>query len=382
MILEPLYFKPNSRTPDYASLCKYARVSRVWRLPVQRLLFQQITIQTFRHYEAIAAACNPSTKQGHFLADCVRVLVYRLRQTESGRSRPETLLELHFPHALRLFPFLYELRVYCAGVKCFNDQVMQELRKTPPIQALRIDSGSESAGSVVPFQLLQIENWHLEHLSMVGIFDMDAIAKYSPARRNLYELRLPSDPKNGRYSTLKFVRAILAAHYGTKPALEILHTRDLEIVTSDVAPHLRSLLLADCHPSLFSALPPLPLLRELTVTLTASFFSARHFAALSPFIQHVGLTAAHAPPSRQFFVDLLHDHPGVRVISLYFTADDPEWRRRAIQKVQPDIKILQKQFMGVEFRLYNGADMSFVAQVRHHHRWSPLVMVLWCFLWV
>ena len=363
MILESLYFKPNNHTPDYASLCKYARVSRVWRLPVQRLLFQQITIQTFRHYEAIAAACNPGTTQGRFLADCVRILDYQLKQTENGAFRPETLLELRFSHALRLFPFLYELRINCAGAKRFNDQIMKELRKTPPIQALRIDSGNDN-DSVIPFQLLQIENWPLEHLAMIGIFDMQAIAKYPPARRNLYELRLPSDPKNGRYSTLKFVKAIMAAHYGSKPALEILHTRDLEIITPELAPYLRSLIIADCHPSLFSTLPKLPMLRELMVTLTASTFSAHHFTAISPFIQHVGLTAVHAPPSHQFFVDLLHDHPGLRVISLYFTSDNPEWRARAMQKAQPDIKSLQKQFMEVEFRLYDGPVASFAAQVR------------------
>ena len=364
MILEPLYFKPNTHTPDYASLCKYARVSRVWRLPVQRLLFQQITIQTFRHYEAIAAACNPGTTQGRFLADCVRILDYQLKQTENGTFRPETLLELRFSHALRLFPFLYELRVNCAGAKRFNDQIMKELRKTPPIQALRIDSGNDNVDSVIPFQLLQIENWPLEHLAMIGIFGMEAIAKYPPAKRNLYELRLPSDLKNARYSTLKFVKAVMAAHHGSKPTLEILYTRDLEIVTPEVAQYLRSLLIADCHPSLFSTLPKLPMLRELIVTLTASSFSARHFTAISPFIQHVGLTAIHAPPSRQFFVDLLHDHPGLRVISLYFTSDNPDWRARAMQKAQPDIKSLQKQFMEVEFRLCDGPVVSFAAQVR------------------
>jgi hypothetical protein len=364
MILEPLYFKPYTHTPDYASLCKYARVSRVWRLPVQRMLFQQITIKTFRHYEAIAAACNPRTTQGRFLADCVRILDYQLKQTENGVFCPETLLELRFPHALRLFPFLYELRVNCAGTKRFNDETMKELRKTPPIQALRISSGNENTNSVVPFQLLQIGNWPLEHLAMIGIFDMEAITKYPPARRNLYELRLPSHPKNGRYSTLKFVKAIMAAHYGSKPVLEMLHTRDLEIITPEVAPYLRSLLIADCHPSLFSALPKLPMLRELIVTLTASIFTARHFTAISPFIQHVGLTAVYAPPSQQFFVDLLHDHPGLRVISLYFTSDNLEWRARAMQKVQPDIKSLQKQFIEVEFRLFDGPAASFAAQVR------------------
>ena len=373
MILEPLYFKPNTHTPDYASLCNYARVSRVWRLPVQRLLFQQVIIQTFRHYEAIAAACNPYTTQGRFLADCVRILDYQLRQIGNGESRPNTLLELRFPHSLRLFPFLYELRVNCVGVKRFNDQTMKELRKTPPIQALRIDSGDDTVDSVVPFQLLQIENWPLGHLAMIGIFDMDAIAKHPPARRNLHELRLPSHPKNGRYSTLKFVKAIMAAHYGSKPALEILHTRDLEIVTPEVAPQLRSLLIADCHPSLFSTLPKLPMLRELIVTLTASLFSARHFTALSPFIQHVGLTTVHAPPSRQFFVDLLHDHPGLRVISLYFTSYNEEWRTRAMKRLEPDIKSLQTQFMEVEFRLYDGAATSTAAQVRP--RGSPLE---WC----
>lgn len=364
MILESLYFKPNTHTPDYASLCKYARVSRVWRLPVQRLLFQQITVQTFRDYEAIAAACNPSTVQGRFLADCVRILDYQLKQTENERFRPETLLELRFPHALRLFPFLYELRINCVGVKRFSDQTMRDLRKTPPIQALRIDSGDDNVDSVVPLQLLQIENWPLEHLAMIGIFGLEAIAKYPPAKRNLYELRLPSDPNNGRYSTLKFVKAITAAHYGSKPALEILHTRDLEIVTPEVAPHLRSLLIADCHPSLFSALPQLPMLRELIVTLTASSFSARHFTAISPFIQHIGLTATHAPPTRQFFIDLLTDHPGLRVISLYFTSEIWEWRTRAMQRVRPDIKSLQKQFMAVEFRLCDGPVASFDAQVR------------------
>jgi len=337
-------------------------VSRVWRLPVQRLLFQQVTIQTFQHYEAIAAACNPSTVQGRFLADCVRILDYQLRQIENGRFRPGTLLEQRFPHALRLFPFLYELRVGCAGVKRFNDQTMKELRKTPPVQALRIDSGHENTDSVVPFQLLQMGNWPLEHLAMIGIFDMEASAKYPPAKRNLCELRLPSDSKNGRYSTLKFVKAIMEAHYGSTPTLEILHTRDLELVTPEVAQHLRSLLIADCHPSLFSTLPQLPMLRELIVTLTASTFSARHFTALSPFIQHIGLTAIHAPPSRQFFIDLLHEHPGLRVISLYFTSDNLDWRTRAMQRFQPDIKSLQKQFMGVEFRLYDGLAMSFAAQ--------------------
>jgi hypothetical protein len=364
MILEPLYFKPNTHTPDYASLCKYARVSRVWRLPVQRLLFQQITIQTFRHYEAIAAACNPCTMQGRFLADCVRILDYQLRQTENGGILSRDATGATVFSCFEAFPFLYELRVNCAGAKRFNDQIMKELRKTPPIQALRIDSGNENVDSVIPFQLLQIENWPLEHLAMIGIFDMEAIAKYPPARRNLYELRLPSDPKNGRYSTLKFVKAVMAAHYGSKPALEILHTRDLEIVTPEAAQYLRSLLIADCHPSLFSTLPKLPMLRELIVTLTASVFSARHFTALSPFIQHIGLTAIHAPPSRQFFVDLLHDHPGLRVISLYFTSGNPEWRARAMQKAQPDIKSLQKQFMEVEFRLYDGPVASFAAQVR------------------
>jgi hypothetical protein len=105
------------------------------------------------------------------------------------------------------------------------------------------------------------------------------------------------------------------------------------------------------------------MLRELIVTLTASTFSARHFTALSPFIQHVGLTAIHAPPSRQFFIDLLHEHPGLRVISLYFTSDNLDWRTRAMERFQPDIKSLQKQFMGVEFRLYDGLAVSFAAQV-------------------
>jgi hypothetical protein len=364
MILEPLYFKPYTHTPDYSSLCKYARVSRVWRLPVQRLLFQQVNIQTFQHYEAIAAACSPSTAQGRFLADCVRILDYQLRQMENGRFRPETLLELRFPHALRLFPFLYELRVNCAGVKRLNDRTVKELRKTSPIQALRIDSGNEEIESVVPFQLLQVENWPLEHLAMIGVFDMEAIAKYPPAKRNLYELRLPSDPKNGRYATLKFVNAIMEAHHGNKPTLEILHTRDLELVTPEVGQNIRSLLIADCHPSLFSTLPQLPMLRELIVTLTASAFSTRHFACLPPLIQHVGLTAVHAPPSRQFLVDLLHEHSHLRVISLYFSSENWEWRDRSMQRIQPDIKALQKQFMGVEFRLHDGPAASFAAQVR------------------
>jgi len=363
MILEPLYFKPNTHTPDYASLLKYARVSRVWRLPVQRLLFQHVTIQTFRHYEAIFVACNPCTTQGRFLADCVRILNYQLKETDDGTSSP-TLLELRFPHALKLFPFLYELRVNCAGAKRLNDQIMKELRKTPPILALRIDSGSQNVDSVVPFQLLQIENWPLEHLAVIGIFDMEAIAKYPPARRNLYELRLASDPKNGQYSTPKFVKAIMAAHCESKPALQVLHTRDLDIITPEVAPYLRSLLLADCHPGLLSTLPKLPMLRELIVTLTASSFSARHFTTLSPFIQHVGLTAIHVPPNRQFFVDLLHDHPGLRVISLYFTSDNPQWRTLAMQRVQPDIKSLQKQFVEVKFRIYDGPVASLAAQVR------------------
>ena len=92
-------------------------------------------------------------------------------------------------------------------------------------------------------------------LAMIGIFNMEAIAKYPPARRNLYELWLPSDLKNGRYSMLKFVKAAMAAHSGSKPELEVLHTRDLEIVTHEVATYLHSLLIADCHPSLFSCSP-------------------------------------------------------------------------------------------------------------------------------
>jgi hypothetical protein len=180
----------------HRQLSNCALISRIWRLPVQRLLFTEVEVRSRRKFLSMQDVFSVKRKRGVFLRSAVRSLRILIDgQERTGNIRPSDL-----PVCMKSFPLLYELRLELDTVMSFSDSVMRALQSTPPIQALMLSQQpnrdrwiGERTDTYV--QLLNhIPHWKLRHFVMSrGLATACAPTRYPPPRHQFIEVRFHAD---------------------------------------------------------------------------------------------------------------------------------------------------------------------------------------------
>ena len=297
VIIEHLYYD-SKLLPDWGNLPRYALVARSWRIPVQKLLFHEVKItNTDASYEALRKAVNPSTEHGRLLQNCVRILNYTLSPgSPSIPAYKATSWEKRLPVALRLFPYLYELRLNVDAVNTLSPSVIRALNDgTPPIRALQIGMRAHpilrSNVSNVPLQLLHIPSWPLEAIVFRGeAWAFRSFNDFPPVKHQFYEARwLCPEPDDG---SLNLFLNYLTSN--SLRSLNIIHVPQIGHILPEWAPALRSVLLTRGDHSALQHLPQLPFLRELVICqhdrqldIDAQLSA---LTTLPPKLEHVGFT--------------------------------------------------------------------------------------------
>ena len=297
VIIDHLYYD-TKLLPDWNNFPQYALVARLWRIPVQKLLFHEVKItSTDANYEALRKAVNPSTEHGRLLRNCVRILNYTLSPgSPTIPAYKATSWEKRLPVALKLFPYLYELRLNIDGMADLSAGVLRALDDgTPPIRALQIGMRfrptSMPRDSNIPLQLLHIPSWPLEAIVFRGEqWGLQNFSDFPPIKHQFYEVRwLCPEPT---YDSLEPFLEYLTAN--SLKSLRIIHVAHFGHILPEWAPSLRSVLLTRADISGLQQLPHLPFLRELVICGPNSSRDVHGqlstLATSTPKIEHVGFT--------------------------------------------------------------------------------------------
>jgi hypothetical protein len=195
IILELLYSQNYAKPRENRrALSQYSLISKAWRRPAQRLLYQEVSIRSPQHLERLKGAVNNKTQQGLFLGGCVRVL--KLTVDESHVLT--CIAPADVAPMMRLFPRLFLLHLETYRGARFSPSVIQALESTPPIQALMISTPDMVFGTALRtnktklhYQLLNIRKWPLRHFAMVGNFEVESPPlSLPPPRHQFMEVQL------------------------------------------------------------------------------------------------------------------------------------------------------------------------------------------------
>jgi len=244
-ILQHLYFNEDQK-PDSASLARYALISKAWQLPAQVLLFHEVRIMSRRHLECIRSAFQTSNPRSRILRDAVRVLYISINGFGTDLSSVH-IPPAYLPGILQLFPYLYELQLDIANVKHFERHVLNELKKSPPIQALRLTTHVISKSSV-HIQLLRTLDWPLQHLVIEGGFIFDYAPTVQMPRCSLKSLAIRtfySVAGNGPLAYDDQIRRSVSwILHKSQDTIEVLQVPLSSIIANEVAGRLLSI---DCQ---------------------------------------------------------------------------------------------------------------------------------------
>jgi hypothetical protein len=375
VVIEHLYY--DSRLlPDWRDFPRYALVARLWRIPVQRLLFHEVKItSTDANYEALRKAVDPSTEHGRQLRNSVRILNYTLSPgSPTIPAYKATSWEKRLPVALKLFPYLYELRLNIDAVDNLSPSVIRALDNgTPPIRALQIGMRShptrKTDRSNVPLQLLQISSWPLEAIVFRGErWPVNNFKDFPPVKHQFHEVRwLCPEPVDGPLETfLKYLTS------NSSKSLQILHVPHVAHILPEWAPSLRSVLLTGANPSILQQLPQLPFLREVVISDTTNPINIEAqlstLATLPQKLEHVGFTMALDEINFSTLEKAIVSMPQtIRVLSIYTPPAPPALTTRTAQaKAREAVGLIgtQKDFPNVSVHLYEDTVQSRVGQVK------------------
>ena len=343
---------------------------------MQKLLFHEVKITgTDASYEALRKAVDPSTEHGRLLRNSVRILTYTLSPgSPTIPAYKATSWEKRLPVALRLFPYLYELRLNIDAVYDLSPGIIRALNNgTPPIRALQIGMRSHpnraTDRSNVPLQLLHISSWPLEAIVFRGErWAVQNFGNFPPVKHQFYEVRwLCPEPYN---DSLKLFLKYLTSN--SSKSLNILHVPQVDHIFPEWAPTLRSVLLARAIPSGLRQLPRLPLLRELLIgnilhPITDVETELSTLVTLPPKLEHVGFTLALDAVSSSTLKKAIVSMPQtLRTLSIY-TPSGPLVRDPVAQanaRAVVELVGSQGHFPNVSVHLYEGPVLSKIGQVK------------------
>ncbi len=375
VIIEHLYY--DSRLlPDWRNFPQYALVARSWRIPVQRLLFHEVNITTTdANYEALREAVDPSTEHGRLLRKSVRILNYTL--SPGSPTIPvykATSWETRLPVALKLFPYLYELRLNVDAVDDLSPGVIHALDNgTPPIRALQIGVRARRNRTIdrsnVPLQLLQISSWPLEAIVFRGErWPVNNFNNFPPVKHQFYEVRwLCPEPVDG--SLEPFLEYLTS---NSSKSLQILHVPQVRHILPEWAPSLRSVLLTGVNLSILPQLPQLPSLCEFVIgggstDLINVEAQLSTLATLPPKLEHVGFTLPLDEINVSTLKVAIVSMPQTtRVLSIYTHSTPMTQNAVAHANAREAVGLIgsQENFPNISVRLYEGPVQSRVGQVR------------------
>jgi hypothetical protein len=156
-ILELLYSSPTG-TIEYKNLASSSRISKLWRLPAQNLLFHACHISSRKTLKALQRGLTTPRRES--LRRITRILMLDIaHHTPILGQEPKTLSELDIGPTLGLFPNLCQLMLTLRRISSLSKATLRSLRakSIPPIRALTvriIDDGIDRYNDVL-FQLLE-----------------------------------------------------------------------------------------------------------------------------------------------------------------------------------------------------------------------------------
>lgn len=375
IIIEHLYYD-SKLLPDWGNFPQYALVARSWRIPVQRLLFHEVNITTTdANYEALRKAVDPTTEHGRLLRNAVRILNYTL--SPGSPTIPvykATSWEKRLPVALKLFPYLYELRLNVDAVNDLSPGVIRALDNgTPPIRALQIGmrarTGRMTVHSSVPLQLLQISSWPLEAIVFRGDrWLVDIFNVFPPVKHQFYEVRWLCPELVGD-SLGQFLEYLTS---NSSNSLQILHVPHVRHILPEWAPSLRSVHLTAVNVFMSSQLPQLPSLRELIIGYGSANpinveAQLSTLATLPPKLEHVGFTLLLGEINVSTLKMAIVSMPQtIRVLSIYTPSTPTTQNAEDYANAREAVGLIgsQENFPDTTVRLYEGPVQSRVGQVR------------------
>jgi len=343
---------------------------------VQRLLFHEVKItSTDANYEALRKAVDPSTEHGRRLRNSVRILNYTISPgSPTIPAYKATSWEKRLPVALKLFPYLYELRLNIDAVHDLSPSVIRALDNgTPPIRALQIGMRSHpnrtTDRSNVPLQLLQISSWPLEAIVFRGErWPVKNFNNFPPVKHKFYEVRwlCPEPVDSPLEPFLKYLTS------NSSKSLQILHVPHVHHILPEWAPSLRSVLLTRENLSSLRQLPQLPFLRELIISGTTNPIAVESelstLATLPPKLEHLGFSMATDRVKISMLKDIIVSMPQTtRVLSIYTPSIPSKDNAVARANAGRAVRLIgsKKNFSNVSVHLYEGPVRSRVGQVKH-----------------
>lgn len=186
-ILELLYFNP-AGTIEYKDLASSSRISKLWTVPAQNLLFHACHINNRETLKALQRGLT--TSRGESLRRITRVLNLDIaHHTPILGQEPKTLSELDIGPTLGLFPNLCELRLTLRRISSLSKAALRSLnaKSIPRMQALIVhivDNGMDRYNDVL-FQLL-------ESFPFVERASFDGRGTYRWQSRRTHSRRIPS----------------------------------------------------------------------------------------------------------------------------------------------------------------------------------------------
>lgn len=342
---------------------------------MQRLLFHEVNItSTDANYEALRKAVDPSTEHGRLLRNSVRILNYTLSPgSPTIPAYKATSWETRLPVALKLFPYLYELRLNVDVVHDLSPGVIRALNDgTPPIRALQIGMRAHPARTTdlsnVPLQLLQISSWPLEAIVFRGErWLVNNFDHFPPVKHQFHEVRwLCPEPVNGSFEP--FLKYLTSNSSGS---LQILHVPQVRHILPEWAPSLRSVLLTRATLSNLRQLPQLPSLCEFIISGTTDPSNVEDqlstLATLPPKLEHVGFTIPPADINVSTLKKAILSMPQtIRVLSIYTPSIPMTQNAVAHANARKAVGLIGSQeiFPNISVHLYEGSIQSRVGQVR------------------
>ena len=248
-ILELLYFGP-AGTIEYKDLASSSRISKLWTLPAQNLLFRVCHIDSRETLKALRRGLM--TPRGESLRRITRVLILDIaHHTSILGQEPKTLSELDIGPTLGLFPSLYELSLTLRRISSLSKAALRSLnvKSTPRIRALLVciaGDGMDRYNDVL-FQLLESFP-SVERVSFDGrgTYRWQSSRTHSrPVASRLRELRLDLHHSQPSPTGDDFLWLI-----ADPDLLDVLHLHDLVVdqtfegFIQRVAPSLRALRLS------------------------------------------------------------------------------------------------------------------------------------------
>lgn len=248
-ILELLYFSP-AGTIEYKDLASCSRISKLWTLPAQNLLFHACSIDGRETLKVLQRGLT--TPRGGSLRRITRVLDLDIaHHTPILGQEPKTLSELDIGPTIGLFPNLCELKLILRRVSSLSKAALRSLiaKSIPRIQALNVhivDDGMDRYNDVL-FQLL-------ESFPFVERVNFDGRGTYRWRSRRTHSRPVPSRLRELRLDLHHSQPSPTGDDFSWLIAdpdlLDVLHLHDLVVdqtfegFIQRVAPSLRALRLS------------------------------------------------------------------------------------------------------------------------------------------